>query len=155
MTDTPQPVVDMDAIMARFREWETRAAALIPANKAALFAVLALTGITRVIVTFDGGGDSGQIEDIAPFRGDEQIELPVGTVEVMTLDHGADQPVAKSLSAGEAIEELCYDLLRQKHCGWENNDGAYGEFTFNVTAGTIALDYNERFTSSESYWHEW
>lgn len=80
MTDTPQPVIDMDAILARFREWEARAAHLLPDNKARLFVVLASAGITRVIVTFDGGGDSGQIEDIAPFRADEQVEMPVGTV---------------------------------------------------------------------------
>ncbi|MEQ1518940.1 MAG: DUF6878 family protein, partial [Usitatibacteraceae bacterium] len=40
-------------------------------------------------------------------------------------------------------------------CGWENNDGAYGEFTFTVSDQSIALDYNERFTSSEHFAHEW
>src|SRR3546814_10644977 len=57
------------------------------------------------------------------------LELPGSTVEVKRLDHGADQPVANHLSPSEAIEDLAYDLLRQTHCGWENNDGAYGEFT--------------------------
>src|SRR3546814_9296187 len=65
----------------------------------------------------------------------------------MRLDHGADQPVANHLSPSEAIEDLAYDLLRQTHCGWENNDGAYGEFTFDVTAGTITLDRSEEHTS--------
>src|SRR3546814_8788597 len=120
-----------------------------------LFACLASAGITLVTVTFDGYGDSGQIEDVAAFIGDQPAELPGGTVDVMRLDHGADQPVANHLSPSEAIEDLAYDLLRQTHCGWENNDGAYGEFTFDVTAGTITLDYNERYTASETYAHEW
>ena len=73
----------------------------------------------------------------------------------MMLDYGADRPIANHLSASEATENLAYDLLRQKHRGWENNDGAFGEFTFDVAAGMISLDYNERFTSSENYTHAW
>ncbi|MCF8710517.1 hypothetical protein L3X40_22125 [Rhizorhapis sp. SPR117] len=155
MTDAPQPAIDMAAIMQRFSQWEADAAELVPQNKARLFACLASTGITPVTVTFDGYGDSGQIEDIAGFIGDEPADLPGSTVEVKTPHHSADQPVANCLSASEAIENLAYDLLRQTHWGWENNDGAYGEFTFDVTAGTITLDYNERLTSSENYAHEW
>ena len=155
MTDATQPAIDMAAIMQRFSQWEADAAKLVPENKARLFACLASAGIALVTVAFDGYGDSGQIEDVAAFIGDQPAELPGGTVEVKTLHHGADQPVANHLSPIEAIEDLVYDLLRQTHCGWENNDGAYGEFTFDVTAGTITLDYNERYTASETYAHEW
>ena len=151
----PQPIIDMAAIMQRFSQWEAGAAKLVPANKERLLAFLASAGITRAIIIFDGGGDSGQIEDVAAFQDDQQTELPQGTVELSRLGHGADQPVANHLSAGEAIEDLVYDLLRQSHCGWENNDGAYGEFIFDVTARTISLDYNERFTSSEHFAHAW
>lgn len=54
----------------------------------------------------------------------------------------------------EAIETLAYAFLESTHGGWENNGGAYGEFDFDVAAGTITLDYNERFESSENYTHE-
>jgi hypothetical protein len=160
MTDSnqpqpPQPTIDMTAIMQRFAQWEADAAKLVPANKERLLTFLASAGITRVIVIFDGCGDSGQIEDVTAFRGDEQADLPNGTVEISMLRHGADEPVSNVFSAAEAIEDLAYDLLRQTHCGWENNDGAYGEFIFDVTAVTISLDYNERFTSSESHAHDW
>ncbi|HPB23905.1 MAG TPA: hypothetical protein PLL48_16440, partial [Novosphingobium sp.] len=93
--------------------------------------------------------------EIAAFKGDLSAELPGGTVAVMMLDYGADRPIANHLSTSEATENLAYDLLRQKHRGWETNDGAFGEFTFDVAAGTISLDYNERFTSSENYTHAW
>lgn len=155
MTDAQPPITEWNAIMQRISKWEADAAKLVPENKDKLLAFLASAGITLVTVTFDGGGDSGQIEDIAAFAGDATAELPSGTVEVRALDHGADQPAANFLAAGEAIENLAYDLLRQKHCGWENNDGAYGEFTFDIAGQKISLDYNERFTSSESYAHEW
>ena len=54
----------------------------------------------------------------------------------------------------EAIETLVYDFLRQVHSGWEINDGAYGDFIFDVAERTIKLDYNERYTSSENFSHE-
>lgn len=159
MTDTPQspaqPAIDMAAILARMAESEAAAATLIPANKASLFALLASAGITLVTVAFDGCGDSGQIEDIASFRGDELSALPAGTVEHLALSHATGQPVANTLSVSEAIEEIAYDLLGQKHCGWENNDGAYGDFSFHVAEGRIELDYNERISTSEHYGHEW
>ena len=155
MTDANQPAIDMAAIMQRYSQWEADAAEFVAENKARLFVCLASAGITLVTVTFDGYGDSGQIEDIAAFIGDQPTDLSGGSVDVKTLHHGADQPVANCLPAREAIENLSYDLLSQTHGGWENNDGAYGEFTFDVTAGTITLDYNERFTSSENYAHEW
>lgn len=155
MTDVQPPASDWDAIVQRMSKWEIDAAKPISENKAKLLAFLASAGITLVTVTFDGGGDSGQIEDIVAFKGDLSAELPGGTVEVIMLDYGANRPAANHLSASEAIENLAYDLLRQKHRGWENNDGAYGEFTFDVAAGTISLDYNERYTASENYTHAW
>ncbi len=49
-------------------DWEIKRAAqdrlhdaLQPGNKAALFDALAAAGVTLVVVTFDGYGDSGQI----------------------------------------------------------------------------------------------
>src|SRR3546814_18974013 len=108
----------------------TRTDTLFPYTTLFRSARLASAGITLVTVTFDGYGDSGQIEDVAAFIGDQPAELPGGTVDVMRMDHGADQPVANHLSPSEAIEDLAYDLLRQTHCGWEQNEGACGEFTF-------------------------
>ena len=54
----------------------------------------------------------------------------------------------------EIVEVMAYDLLRQTHDGWENSDGAFGEFTFNVAERSITLDYNERYTESTNHQHE-
>ena len=51
----------------------------------------------------------------------------------------------------DAIETLAYDFLDKTQSGWENNEGAYGDFTFDVAARTITLDYNERRTESEIF----
>ncbi|MBA4757616.1 MULTISPECIES: DUF6878 family protein [Sphingomonadales] len=155
MTDTTQPTIDMDALMSKYALWEAAAAALVPDNKARLFAFLASARITRVTVLFDGEGDSSQIEDITAYQGDAQVALPDGKVLSLDLPYGQTQPVERQHSAELALETMAFDLLKEKHDGWENSDGAYGEFTFDVAAGTITLDYNERFMSSEHHAYSW
>jgi hypothetical protein len=122
-----------------------------PANKAALFDALAVAGITIVVVTFDGYGDSGQIESIDARTAEAEATLPDATITLADplWDGSGVEPV--TVGVAEAIERLSYDFLREVASGWENNDGAFGEFTFDVAARTIALDYNERLTTSESY----
>ncbi|RIA46731.1 hypothetical protein DFR49_1285 [Hephaestia caeni] len=150
MTKNHSPL-DLAETMRKYRTWEAAAAELVPENRQRLFAFLGLAPVTRVIVTFDGEGDSGQIEDIQPYNGEAQVDLPKGKIAFFDLPYGKTRPKQRKFSACQALEYLAYDLLRQKHSGWENSDGAYGEFTFDVTAGTITLDYNERFMSSEHY----
>lgn len=123
------------------------------ANKAVLFAALAAAGISQVLVTFDGYGDSGQIESIDARAGDDAIDLPTATVGFLSAEWGIPDPVARDVPLADAIEQLTYDYLGDTHAGWENNDGAYGEFVFDVAAGTISLDHNERFTAVASYSH--
>lgn len=55
----------------------------------------------------------------------------------------------------EIIEDVCYAALSETHGGWENNDGAYGDFTFDVPHRTITLEFNERYTATDYYEHSW
>src|SRR4051812_1010292 len=50
-------------------------------NKAALFQVLAGTTITRIHASFDGEGDSGQIDTITAYAGDTTIQMPSQELE--------------------------------------------------------------------------
>lgn len=145
--------VTMADIMAQIASENSARAALRPANKAAVFAALAGAGIATVVVTFDGYGDSGQIESIDVRKGDAAVPLPEEAVAIVAIIWGRSEPEARTMSAREAIEHLVYDALSETHGGWENNEGAYGEFVFDVPALEIRLDYNERITSSEFYAH--
>ena len=58
------------------------------------------------------------------------------------------------MSLHDAIETLCYDYLSQTHGGWENNDGAYGTFEFDVQQRSIRLDFDERFTDTNHHSHD-
>jgi hypothetical protein len=53
----------------------------------------------------------------------------------------------------DAIEKLVYDLLEQTYSGWEDNQGAYGDFLFDVSERTITLNFNERIETSEYTQH--
>ena len=141
-------------------DWETKRAAqdlvraeLQPLNKAALFDALAAAGVTLVVVSFDGYGDSGQIENVEVKAGDTVVAMPESTIEIAEAVSDQPEPNRTTISITDVIEHLVYDLLTDTHCGWENNDGAYGDFTFDVAERTITLDYNERYTESEYSQH--
>lgn len=160
MTDTsssPTPIISFDYAIweaERTREAE-KAIQYLETNKVRLFGVLGPAGIQYVTVTFDGGGDSGQIEDISAVADNTKVELP--TVEIELVNHvwGQEEPRRTLMPVAEAIEQLAYDLLSLTHCGWENNDGAYGEFVFDVAKQSISLEHNERYVTAELYSHSW
>ena len=141
-------------------DWATKRVAqdrlhaqLQPLNKAALFEALATAGVTLVVVSFDGYGDSGQIENVEVKAGDTVVPMPECTIEIAEAAWDQAEPNRTTISIAEVIERLVYDLLIDTHCGWENNDGAYGDFIFDVAERTITLDYNERYTASDYSQH--
>ena len=127
----------------------------LPLNKAALFDALAAAGITGVLVTFDGAGDSGQIEAIDATRDQAPAELPAAAIAIATPDWDGSGLQRRQCSVRDAIEALAYAFLEETHDGWEINEGAYGEFRFDVAERTVELDYNERIETSEYHGHSW
>lgn len=129
-------------------------AELQPRNKAALFDALAAAGVTLVTVSFNGYGDSGQIENIEVKAGDGIIPMPAGEVEIARAVWDQTEPDRSLVSIADAIERLVYDFLEETHGGWEDNEGAYGEFSFDVADRKITVDYNQRYTGSHNSRHE-
>jgi hypothetical protein len=114
------------------------------ANRDRLIAALDPFGIARVIVTFDGSGDEGQIEDIAAYNAaNETLALPAITVHLVSE---TQQPAGASIPLAEALENFAYDTLGEFQGGWQDNDGAYGTITLDVANGAASLDFNARFT---------
>ena len=79
-----------------------------PANKAALFDTLAAAGITMVVVTFDGYGDSGQIESIDARTADAEATLPDATITLADplWDGSGVEPVTVSVAEAMQITEV-------------------------------------------------
>ena len=146
--------IDFAAVLARQSERDARIAALRPANKERLFDGLTAAGITHVTVSFDGYGDSGQVESIEAYAGDAEVTFPKTQIAYAALTWDDPEVEMRALSLEDVVDQLAYDFLSDTHGGWENNDGAYGEFCFDASARTIHLEFNERFTSSELYTHD-
>jgi hypothetical protein len=121
-------------------------------NKNLIFAALAEAGVHRVTVDYDGSGDSGQIENVEAWGGgDQRIPFPPDTRIQLGAGNPDHPPTELNLEA--AVETLAWDYL-EIHYGWENNDGAFGTFVFDVPARTVTLEHNERYTEVNTTSHE-
>jgi len=149
---------DFNTFMAAYDKDRKARAKTNLANQYAIIDALHQAGIALVTVTFDGEGDSGQIEDIKAFA-HVQADTGIGTdpqplpnklvkyCEQSFRGHKSSKSI-KDKSLAEAIEDLCYALLEQKHGGWENNEGAFGEFTIEVEERRVRLEFDARFTDT-------
>jgi hypothetical protein len=146
-------MVDMQSILESIEQHRKTLSETTKANKAVIFEALSAAGIDLVNVTFDGEGDSGQIENIIARKGEVQIPISDQTVTVQSASWDGKEVTVREQSLGEAIEQLCYDFLEQEHGGWENNDGAFGEFTLDVAAKTVELEFNGRYTDVHTSTH--
>ena len=140
--------------LAQYEARERLKTELYLANKAALLDALAGGGIVSVVVTFDGCGDSGQIESIDARDAHGEISLSELEVDLLKPDADGSGIETANVPMAEAVERIAYDLLESLYAGWENNDGAYGEFTFDVPGRAITLDYNGRYVAVEAYSHQ-
>ena len=78
---------------------------------ATLFAALKDAGVKSVDIRYDGGGDSGQVEDVE-FNGDNIDSSALNDMFERDLQH------------------LAYHLLENHYeHDWYNNDGGYGNIT--------------------------
>jgi len=79
-----------------------------------------ITGYDEGVVSYEGSGDSGYIEDKMVLDGDEDITIP------------AD------------LETWMYNQLGN-YGGWEINEGSQGKFVFDFKNGTITLSHGENY----------
>ena len=97
---------------------------------ATLFAALKDVGVTNVNIRYDGGGDSGQVEDVE--------------YEGTNLDHTS----LNDKFEGD-LQDLATHLLEQHYdYDWYNNDGGYGDIRIDLEGDTpeISIDGYVRAT---------
>lgn len=158
----------MDDIMAQIKADQLKKADRVKYHANLLFDTLAQTKVSFIEVSFEGCGDSGQIEavDYTDSKGKGIDELYLDKVIVKgsakTSYHQWDEKTKKLVltepkegNVREIIEEICYDKLGASHGGWELNEGSYGTFNFDVSTRKVSLHYNERIeevrTSEETF----
>lgn len=139
-------------------------------NRTIMLAMLKRMGIARVVIEFDGGGDSGQIESIicdgiTTDPREHQIEdVLLATVNTRFGNAQWDYEVELERMRGDVngpltlhkvIEHWAYEMLDCVEYDWVNDDGGYGEITIQPTPPEgeeeIAIEMNIRVTTVESY----
>jgi hypothetical protein len=110
-------------------------------TKRVLLKALAARRIATVEITYDGEGDSGQIQDTAAFDAGN-ARVPLDRPVTMALLKGKEPTRYQTLS--EAIDDFVWTVLQEYHGGFENNDGGFGIIVIDVAEGTVTLDHNDR-----------
>ena len=147
--------------------------ALIEYNKNLLFPILKTNKIKTVVVEFDGSGDSGQIESVGLSRysydkmGDEDekdvdklleeffVGAKIANGDQYNGEGGELCVEEQDTTVEEVISSICYDLMEIEHPGWEDGEGAYGEFIFDLEKDTISYVHNERITEVNTTEHKY
>ena len=122
--------------------------------------LLKTMGVTQVTCTYDGSGDSGDMNDLTFISGNPK--LPIGehksqTMQNFLLQHVTNVEQNKQIftqKMADAFENALWKLVTDSFEGWENNDGAYGEIAITVENGKITLEHNQRYTEVNTYERE-
>ena len=144
-------MTEPDNFAARYALYRDELAKTNAHNKAVLFDALAEAGITHICVEFDGESDSGQIDNIAAYKGDELAPLPDRKLPIRGIGFGGSEAATEDRAVADFVESLCYDFLEQEHGGWENNDGGFGSFFLEVGKREIRLTFNARFSDFTTF----
>ena len=112
----------------------------------AVMAALKASGVLKVVVEFDGCGDSGSIEGVY-IQGGEPPETAEWLVSESNQVDGkwVTTKHAKALPIKKALEEWCYEALSQSDVDWYNNDGGYGAMEIDLTQDTAELVIHQRY----------
>ena len=155
-------------IMAQIKADQLKKTDKVKYHSNLLFDTLAQTKVSFIEVSFEGCGDSGQIEAVdytdSKGKGIDEAYLNKTIVKgsEKTSYHKWDEKKKMLVktepregNVREIVEEVCYDKLGASHGGWEINEGSYGTFYFDVSTRKVRLEYNQRIeevrTSEESF----
>jgi hypothetical protein len=127
-----------------------------------MYDLLGGVGVESFVVTFDGGGDDGQVEQPSDFEPESSKEKAVRLLDevvkgarvsdgIRWSPSGQEQLWKNDPKLDDMIVGLCYDFLEGVSSGWEINEGSHGIFRFDVKKRKMNLEFNERVISDEHY----
>ena len=124
---------------------------------------LKLLGITEVEVSFQGGGDSGEIDGIGACDAQgktidiEDVMYPQGWQKKSDFDTEThkwkETTIRCERKLVDMLETLTYDALEKSGHDWYNNDGGQGQLKidFRESPPAIKLEVGVNFTSTDDY----
>lgn len=139
-------------------------------------------GFVSAVIHYDGSGDCGQVDELCVFRKGEteSYELLVEDFDwdkiaaiqrerdallraiPMTIasrystfdgEQFTETQTSREGNLYDAMKELAYVWLADTHCGWENNEGAYGEVVIRVDEMLCELEHNQRIIEVSTSLH--
>tara|TARA_Y100001937_G_scaffold5271_1_gene6964 strand:+ start:908 stop:1423 length:516 start_codon:yes stop_codon:yes gene_type:complete len=121
----------------------------------------------KVEVKYAGSGDSGAIEDIWFYNEDQMLfskfagyaheEQSVHIPKDSALTDELKKDIHKNSTVCKLIghfEDITYDMLEERHGGWEINDGQEGEFTFTFENNSMKINHDYTVFTNESHQYE-
>jgi hypothetical protein len=112
---------------------------------------LADQGVTGIKIHYDGGGDSGAIENIV-YTDKEDAEFSDIDL-VISWDQDKDLGNLNS-SAYANIQNFAHETILDNIEDWWNNEGGYGDILIKVPSGEYIINNNIRIMNTEEYSHE-
>lgn len=125
-------MIDITDYMAQIAEARQKQETALAERRKALLAALRAAGAIRVIILYDGYGDSGDVNDV--------------TIEPDGIALGADDT--------KALNEFGWDRAYSLHPGFENNEGGNGEITWDIATDTMSLTHNDCVMEYDTTEHE-
>ena len=117
----------------------------------ALMLRLADMGITGIKIHYDGGGDSGAIEDISYTT--ELCALPEDVDDKLSA-YGEPSLISLDRKAYEMLENFANDVLLNNLEDWWNNDGGFGDLCICIPSGQYSIYNHIRYYDTEDYMHD-
>lgn len=127
-------------------------------NKLEFIKICKDKNILKVEASYDGFGDSGQLNEIAVFFNEKDhtdASKITGTYTYHTADYvradNAWQEILKfnEGSFSDLVEEMVYTFLQARWPGWEINEGSYGMITLN-NDGTGAYEHTVKIEEAHT-----
>ncbi len=132
-------------------------------NLGRVIPVLQRHSINKVVVKFDGSGDSGCIDEVIFYAADEEITNP--PLEEVSIRYNSSRfenghwmrmVEDKVIPLSNAIDDIVDDWLSSTSVDWYNNAGGFGDCIIDVENGELQLDVSVRVTESElAYFKEY
>lgn len=134
--------------------------------RTALFDWMGQAGVAHIAASFDGCGDSGQVDEINCSDASRQPTLNVPDLQTVMVSvrykqqrYDTEQRKfmdfdMETISVSALIEELVYHFLELEWDGWEINEGSYGDVRFELATTKIVIDISQRYIATEDYTKE-
>jgi len=133
-----------------------------PKHRAVFLTTLRTLGVAKLVVTFSGGGDSGDIESVDAYNAGQTAAIPLTAQIPWSSDescfdeeHKTWAEVTKEglMSIEEIAKELTLKALEAQGLDWYNNDGGQGslEIDFSNSPPTINLEVGINHMTTEDY----